>query len=162
MARMTPGRRIIVGTQLERLSNIFTIAAAAAAKSLQSCPTLCDPREDSPPFGNRNRIFPGVSVVKNPPAKAEDAGEMQIRSLGQEGPLAWEMATHSSILAWEIPWTEEPGSYCPWGHKKRDTTERLSMHRSRYRILQTLKSPLDSSTSLSPSSPANLTRLILC
>ena len=35
--------------------------------------------------------------------------EMGVRSLGQEDPLEKEMATHSSILAWEIPWTEEPG-----------------------------------------------------
>ena len=34
------------------------------------------------------------------------------------------MATHSSILAWKIPWTEEPG-YSPWGHKESDTTEQL-------------------------------------
>ena len=34
--------------------------------------------------------------------------ESQVQSLGQEGPLEKEMATHSSILAWEIPWTEEP------------------------------------------------------
>ena len=33
----------------------------------------------------------------------------QVQSLGQENPLEMEMATHSSILAWEIPWTEEPG-----------------------------------------------------
>ena len=33
------------------------------------------------------------------------------------------MATHCSILAWEIPWTEEPGGYSPWGHKELDTTE---------------------------------------
>ena len=49
--------------------------------------------------------------VKNPPAKAGDTGgqEMQVRSLGRQGPLEEEMATHSSILAWEIPWTEGPG-----------------------------------------------------
>ena len=35
--------------------------------------------------------------------------ETQVRSLGQEDPLEKEMAIHSSILAWEIPWTEEPG-----------------------------------------------------
>ena len=35
--------------------------------------------------------------------------EMQVQSLGQEGPHEKEMATHSSILAWEIPWTQEPG-----------------------------------------------------
>ena len=44
-----------------------------------------------------------VQVVKNPPAMQE----MQVRSLGQEDSLEEEMATHSSILAWEIPWTEE-------------------------------------------------------
>ena len=48
-----------------------------------------------------------VLVVKNPPASAGDI-ETQVRSLGQEDPLDKEMATHSSILAWEIPWTEEP------------------------------------------------------
>ena len=37
--------------------------------------------------------------------------ETQVRSLGQEDPREKEMATHSSILAWEIPWTEDPGRY---------------------------------------------------
>ena len=47
--------------------------------------------------------------------------EMQktwILSLGQEDPLKEEMKTHSSILAWRIPWTEEPGGYSPWGLKR--------------------------------------------
>ena len=44
-------------------------------------------------------------MVKNPPAKQEK----QVQSLGLEDPLEKEMATHSSILVWEIPWTEEPG-----------------------------------------------------
>ena len=35
--------------------------------------------------------------------------EMQVQSLGQEDPLEKEMATHSSVLAWKVPWTEEPG-----------------------------------------------------
>ena len=48
--------------------------------------------------------FPGGSVIKNLPAKHE----MQVWSLGWEDPLEKEMATHSSILAWEIPWTEKP------------------------------------------------------
>ena len=43
----------------------------------------------------------------------------QVQSLGWENPLEKEMATHSSILAWEIPWTEENS---PWGHKELDTT----------------------------------------
>ena len=49
--------------------------------------------------------FPSGSVVKHPPAM----WETWVQSLGQEDPLEKEMATHSSILAWEIPWTEEPG-----------------------------------------------------
>ena len=44
-------------------------------------------------------------MVKNPPA----IWETQVQSLGQEDPLEEEMATHSSILPWEIPWTEELG-----------------------------------------------------
>ena len=46
--------------------------------------------------------------VKNPPVMQE-THEMRVRSLGQEDPLKQEMATHSSILAWRTPWTEEPG-----------------------------------------------------
>ena len=51
--------------------------------------------------------------------------ETWIRSLGWEDPLEKEMAIHSSILAWKIPWTEKPGGYSPWGSKESDTTERL-------------------------------------
>ena len=40
------------------------------------------------------------------------------------------MATPSSILAWRIPWTEEPGGYTPWGCKESDTTEGLNGHKS--------------------------------
>ena len=42
------------------------------------------------------------------------------------------MATHSSILAWRIPWPEELADYCPWDRKELDTTERLSMHSSAF------------------------------
>ena len=49
--------------------------------------------------------FPGDLVVKNQLAMQE----MWVQSLGWEDPLEKEMAAHSSILAWEIPWTEEPG-----------------------------------------------------
>ena len=54
------------------------------------------------------QYFPGGSVVMNRPAMQEPR-EMQARSLGQEGPLEEEMATHSSILPWRISQTEEPG-----------------------------------------------------
>ena len=46
-----------------------------------------------------------AQMVKNPPAMRE----MQVQSLGQEDPLEKNIATHSSILAWRIPWKEEPG-----------------------------------------------------
>ena len=54
------------------------------------------------------RGFPGDSVVKNPPARQEPQ-EMRVPSLGREDLLEEEMASHSSVLAWRIPWTEEPG-----------------------------------------------------
>ena len=56
--------------------------------------------------------FPGGSAVKNLPAMQE----IHVWSLGWEDPLKKEMATHSSVLAWEISWTEESGS--PWVHKR--------------------------------------------
>ena len=43
----------------------------------------------------------------------QETQEMWVRSLGQEDPLEEEMATDSSILAWKIPWTEEPAGYGP-------------------------------------------------
>ena len=49
-----------------------------------------------------------AQVVKNVPASAEDL-PVQVQSLGQEDPLEKGMVTHSIILAWRIPWTEEPG-----------------------------------------------------
>ena len=48
---------------------------------------------------------------------------MGIRSLGLEDPLEEEMTPYSSILAWKIPWTKEPGDYSPYSLKKSDTTE---------------------------------------
>ena len=52
--------------------------------------------------------------------------ETPIRSLGREDPLEKGTATHSSILAWTIPWTEEPGGLQSRGGKESDTTEQLS------------------------------------
>ena len=102
--------------------------SAATAKSLHSCPTLCDPKDGSPPgsgilqartlewvaiFFSIKSIRPVLYeerasqvalVVKNLLANAGD-----IRSLGWEDPLKEGTTTHSSILAWRIPRTEEPG-----------------------------------------------------
>ena len=47
---------------------------------------------------------------------------MQVRSLGQENPIGEKMATHSSILAWEIPWTEKPGRLQSMGSQELDMT----------------------------------------
>ena len=52
--------------------------------------------------------------------------ETRVRSLGWEGLLEKGMATHSSILAWRIPWTEDLLGYSPWGHKESDTTVPLT------------------------------------
>ena len=48
---------------------------------------------------------------------------MRVQSLGRDDPLEEEMTTQSTILAWEIPWTEKPGSHSPLGRKESDTTE---------------------------------------
>ena len=58
--------------------------------------------------------FPGGSTVKNPAAKQE----MSVQSLCQEDPLEKEIATHSSILAWYIPWTEEPSGLQSMGSQR--------------------------------------------
>ena len=52
----------------------------------------------------------------------------QIQFLRREDSLEKGMATQSSILAWRIPWTEEPVGYSPWGHKESDVTEWLTLH----------------------------------
>ena len=56
-------------------------------------------------------------MVKNPPANAGDLRDVGL-TLGQEDLLEKEMATHSSILAWKIPWTEEPGGLHSMGSQR--------------------------------------------
>ena len=67
--------------------------------------------------------FPAGSAVKK---NLSAVREMQVWSLGGEDPLEEEMATHSSILAWRIPWTEKPSGLQFMGHKQSDTTEWLT------------------------------------
>ena len=55
-----------------------------------------------------------AQMVKNPPA----IQETRVQSLGREDPLEEEMATHSSILAWELPWTEESGGLQSMGSQR--------------------------------------------
>ena len=58
----------------------------------------------------------------------QDIRETQVRSLGQEDPLEKKIATHFSILAWEIPWTEKPSRLPSMGSQELDMTERLIHH----------------------------------
>ena len=69
--------------------------------------------------------FPSGSVVKHPPAMRDS----WVQSLGQEDPLEKEMAMHSRILAWRIPWTEEPGGLLLTHgvREELDMTERLTL-----------------------------------
>ena len=62
-------------------------------------------------------------MVKKTHLPMQETQETQIQSLHEEDPLKEGMATHSSILAWRIQWTEEPGRLSPWGRKESDTTE---------------------------------------
>ena len=99
-------------------------AAGVSACSLQAAPSqgllpasLC-----------LARLLAGASLVaplvKNPPA----VHETRFRSLDGEGPLEKEMATHSSILSWRIPWTEEPGRLQSMGSQELNMTWRLNHH----------------------------------
>ena len=63
-----------------------------------------------------------AQTVRNLPAM----WETKVQSLGQEDPLEKEMATHSTILAWIIPWMRRLVSYSPWDCKELDTTEQLT------------------------------------
>ena len=73
-------------------------------------------------FGCRASLL--TQSVKNLPA----VQETWVWFLGQKDPLEKEMAIHSSILAWRIPWTEEPGGLQSMGSQESDTTEWLSLH----------------------------------
>ena len=61
-------------------------------------------------------------MLRNLPAM-QQSQETQVQPLGQDNPLEEGIATHSSILAWRIPWMEEPGSYSPQCLKESDKTE---------------------------------------
>ena len=65
----------------------------------------------------------GSSLVAYIGKNLQAVQETRVLSLGQEDLLGKGTATHSSILAWIIPWTEEPGGLSPWDCKELDTTE---------------------------------------
>ena len=76
------------------------------------------------PRGFSNKASLVAQMVKNLPAMRKT----WVRSLSQEDLLEKGMSTHSSTLAWRIPWTEEPGRlYSSWGHNESDTIESLTL-----------------------------------
>ena len=82
--------------------------------------------------GRGERDYPAGSDGKEPSCTAGD----QVPSLGQENLLEKETTTQSSILAWRIPRTEEPGGlYCPWGCKESDTTKRTHKERGEWTLI---------------------------
>ena len=78
---------------------------------------------------NQVRGFAGSTVVKNPPANAGDAGHVGSNPGLGRFTLEEEMATHFSILAWDIPWTDslQPRGYSPRGHRVGQDLAQLSM-----------------------------------
>ena len=75
----------------------------------------------------------------------QEMEETQFRSLGREDPLEEEMTTHSNILAWEIPWTEEPGGLCNPVHWVAKSWTRLSDFTIDCRLPEILDLPQSSS-----------------
>ena len=83
-------------------------------------------------FGALSLGFPGSSDGKESTCNAGDLGSI----LGREDPLEKGMATYSSILAWRIPWAEEPGGlYSPRGRKESDMIEQLTLSLSDFQTL---------------------------
>ena len=70
--------------------------------------------------------FLGASLVAQMVKNLSAVQETQVRSMGWKDPLEKGVATHSIILVWRIPWTEELVGYGPWGHKESDMTEKLT------------------------------------
>ena len=89
--------------QLEDVNSLTGILSSCANRAKSACPFIG---------------FPGGS--ENPPADARGTGDLG-SILGRGGALEKEMATHSSVLAWEIPWTEEPGGLQSMGSQKSQT-----------------------------------------
>ena len=83
------------------------------------------------------RGISGGSAVKNPPALQE----MQVRSLGREDPLEKEMATHSSILAWEILGQRILVGHSPWGLIESDMNEPLNNSKQQVKVVGLVQGP---------------------
>ena len=95
----------------------FSLSYNYNAKLLQDYQVSLGSLMGPPSLDNLGDCKSLAQMLKNPPAMQET----WVTSLGQEDPLEEEMATHSSIPAWRIPWTEELGS--PWGFQVLDMTQ---------------------------------------
>ena len=73
-------------------------------------------------------FYDGASLVAQSVESLSAMQETRVQFLGQEDPLEKEMATHSGILAWRIPWTEEPNRLQSMGLQESDMTEQPSTH----------------------------------
>ena len=124
-----PSRRATGQAQRDSESKCATKPPALATKPPQSPgiqPTLESPgavkcsriQGSNPCLAGLPRVSLVAQSVKNLPAMQET----RVRFLGQEDPLEKEMATHSSILAWRIPWTEEPGEPQSMGSQESGVT----------------------------------------
>ena len=98
-----PGKPLVSGILLKIYFNICLTWKNNQEVSIHKC---------------KQWVFPDSAAVKN----LQEMQKMRVRSLDQEDPLEKDMATHSSILAWEIPWTEEPGGLQSMRSKDLDMT----------------------------------------
>ena len=108
-----------------------------ASGELRSCAITTEPVSSRAHMPHLERSLWATNILKNIYLRASLVAQMaknlpatqetQVQSLGWEDPLEKGTATHSSIRAWRIPWTEEPGGLLsPWGCKELDMTERLT------------------------------------
>ena len=114
--------------------------ACTHAKSLQSCPTLCDPMDCSPPGSSEGILqarilewaaMPSSRWRSNPGIEPVSRTSLALAGRFFTTSVTWQtrpMASHSSTLAWKIPWTEELGRLQSWGIKESDMTEWLHFH----------------------------------
>ena len=119
--------------KLEAVDSEWSPSKCSVKYSLENLPgpssshsdePLCDPKLLSACTYWMLEIFLVAQTVKNLPA----VWETQVGSLGQEDPLEKEMATHSSILAWKIPWTEEPSKLQSMGSQRVGHDWATSLH----------------------------------
>ena len=121
---------IAIGCKCEKTTNIVSFCGyliEISWKIPEACEFLRIKQKEYWEFACRLIILLAslvAQMVKNPPAMQET----RVRSLGWEDLLEKGMATYSSILAWRIPWTEEPGRLSPGGHKESGTLELLTLY----------------------------------